>query len=104
MDLIFAFEPFNNEKENISKKVALLIAKNALVLPVKFDSNGLINKINAEKPTRIIGIGRCRKGKLVRIERKATNLKEENSKALGKISEKSPFVRFSTLKIKSVFG
>ena len=99
MDFIYAFEPFLDEIENISKKVALRLDANALILPVIFDSSVLLETIKTRQPKRIIGIGRCRRGSVVRVERKASN-----SYGLKKINPFGADSYFSTLKLKCVVG
>ena len=99
MDFIYAFEPFLDEAENISEEVAHRIDNNALIIPVIFDSAELLRHIRSTKPTRIIGIGRCRLGSVVRVERKA-----KNNYGLKKINPFGVDSYFSTLKIKTSVG
>ncbi|MCK4967487.1 MAG: hypothetical protein KAS12_00405 [Candidatus Aenigmarchaeota archaeon] len=100
MDFIYAFKPFFEEPDNISEKIALRLDSQAHILPVVFDSAELLGQIKTLKPTRIIGIGRCRHGKLVRIERKANNIIE----GLKKINPSGMDNYFSTLKLKTIVG
>ncbi|MBW2999114.1 hypothetical protein KY339_00445 [Candidatus Woesearchaeota archaeon] len=97
--LVYGFGPYKNYKENISEKVVRKIKprKNLVkaVFSSKFDRKMFLDKIRKVKPDIVIGLGQHTRGRKIRIERKAVNLKKEKI-----ISKNKPKQRFLNLKLK----
>lgn len=102
MKLIFGFEPFRENKEDISRRLVKSINKKSIILPVIFNNKKIIDYIKKTKPEIIIGVGSCKKGKYLRIERKAKNIIKEDNK-IKKIKN-HPKEYFLNLKLKKIKG
>jgi len=103
--LIYGFKPFQGLKENITEKIIENIKnrKNLrkVVFPVKFEKKMFLNEIKEFEPDIILGLGLHPRGKKIRIERKAVNLKQFSKKDIPKpIYKNKPKYLFATLKLK----
>jgi pyrrolidone-carboxylate peptidase len=77
--LVYAFEPFGKYKQNISKEVLLKLRSRSyltkIVFPVRFDEKMFANEVKISSPSIIIGLGQYPRGRKIRIERRAANIK-----------------------------
>ncbi|MBZ9572159.1 hypothetical protein KJA15_02420 [Patescibacteria group bacterium] len=101
--LIYGFGPYKEYEENITEKIIRKVKnrKNLkkIIFLVSFKKNQYLEKIREYKPDIIFGLGQCSRGKKIRIERKAINLKKENKKRRT-ISKNKPKHLFLNLKFK----
>jgi pyrrolidone-carboxylate peptidase len=88
--LVYAFEPYGRNKQNISQQVLSKLRKREGVrkinLPVKFDSSVLLDAVRKTKPDAILGLGQYPRGKKIRIERLAKNQKKSKTQPLSTIT------------------
>lgn len=103
--LVYGFGPYDGYKKNITEEVIRKLRKRKdlvkVVFPVKFEKKMFLDKIRKSKPDVILGLGQCRAGSKIRIERKAVNKKKVSKK--GKttpIYKNKPARMLATLKIK----
>jgi pyroglutamyl-peptidase len=79
--LIYGFEPFGKYKENVTEKIVGSIPSMSglekIVFPVKFDREQFTDAVKKYSPDIILGMGQHPRGGLIRIERKAVNLKRD---------------------------
>ena len=91
--LIYGFKPYKNYSENITEKIIQKIKNRKgltkIIFPVKFQKQIFLDKISGIKPDVILGLGQYPRGKKIRIERKAVNLKRNNKKEETKIISKN---------------
>jgi len=64
-------------------------------VPVKFHKNIFLNTIKKYNPDIILGIGQCARGNIIRIERKASNLKKTQYKLVNLKLKKNKYSRIS---------
>lgn len=107
--LVYGFKPYKHWKENITEKILRKIKprKNLkkVIFPVEFERKVFLDRIKRYKPDIILGLGQCSRGKKIRIERKAVNLKKHNKKEKAKIiSRNKPKYLFTSLKLKKDKG
>lgn len=103
--LVYGFRPYGKYKENITEKIIKKIKNRKglikVIFPVEFQKQLFLNKISRNKPAIILGLGQHSRGKKMRIERKAVNLKRRNKQQKPKIiSENKPPYLFANLKLK----
>lgn len=102
--LIFGFEPYKKYKENITKKIVkefkFTRGLARIVFPVRFDKVMFLRAIEKHKPDIILGLGQHPRARKIHIERKAVNLKNENSriKMIESGAEKYRFVNWMIAK------
>jgi pyroglutamyl-peptidase len=103
--LIYAFEPFGRNEQNISHWVLNRLNKRKglgkIVLPVEFNDSIFIKMVQAYRPDAILGLGQYPRGKKVRIERLASNERKTKGKAPSKIMSEGPHNAKTTLRLKS---
>ena len=104
--LVYGFEPFNDYKTNISEEVARAVGAKlgiqTIIFPVTFTKNTFLKPIRHSKADCIIGLGQYPKGSLIRIERKAVNLKQ--GKKPGPILKNGPPEVFVNAKLPKIPG
>ncbi len=103
--LVTAFEPFKDYSENITEKVLKILpeSKNLVkrLLPVRFEKKIFIDVIKNTSPDIVIALGQYPRGKKIRIERKAVNLKRDNKEDVPqKITNNGVDILFTSLKLK----
>jgi pyrrolidone-carboxylate peptidase len=101
--LVYAFEPFGQNAENISQQVLkrLRVRKNVMKmsLPVKFNSSIIIDAVEDAKPNIILGLGQYPRGKKFRIERLAKNRRKSKGHLQTSITENGAAKAVVTLKL-----
>ena len=101
--LVYAFEPFGQNAENISQQVLKRLRgrKNVMrmTLPVKFNSTFIIDAIENTKPYIILGLGQYPRGKKIRIERLAKNQQKSKGHLQTSITENGSAKAVVTLKL-----
>ncbi len=78
--LIFGFQPYGGMDFNISKKVVERVRSVGVIkeiFPVVYDKKMFTNTVKKAEPDAIIGLGMHPRGRMLRIERKAKNLKRD---------------------------
>ena len=102
--LVYGFEPFGENRQNVSQEVLLGLAARPnlikVVLPVTFDSAPLINAIRGFKPDIILGLGQYPSGNQIRIEKLAKNQKGSTKFPAEPITVNGPRTVEVTLKLK----
>ena len=83
--LIYGFKSYKHWKKDVTSKILRKIPKKTnivkVILPIKFEKKPILDKIRKHKPDLIIGIGQHSRGRKVKIERIAKNIKKVNRKA-----------------------
>jgi len=104
--LLYGFKPFKKFKKNISEEVVKNIDMKfkKVILPVVPKKEIILDKIKRYQPEIIIGIGQCRKGKLIRIERKAKNRYKTKEARKVKIDKRGRDQYLVNLKLKKIPG
>ena len=101
--LIYAFEPFGQNAENISQQVLKQLRgrKNVMkmTLPVKFNITFIINAVESTKLNIILGLGQYPRGKKIRIERLAKNQQKSKGHLQTSITKNGPAKAVVTLKL-----
>ena len=102
--IIYGFKPYNGYKTNISEKVVKKVRnrKNLkkIVFKVEFNRSSFVNWIKKVRPAIIIGLGQTSKGRKIRIERRAINLRrKEGKKDFTTISKRGSRYLFVNLKL-----
>ena len=101
--LVYAFEPFGQDAENISQQVLkrLRSRKNVMkmTLPVEFNSTYIIDAIENIKPGIILGLGQYPRGNKIRIERLAKNQQKSKGHLQTSITKNGPAKAFVTLEL-----
>lgn len=104
--LIYGFKPYNRYQTNISEQVIKGVRnkKNLrkVIFPVEFSKRNFISQIGKIRPDIIIGLGQTSKGRKLKIERRAVNLKRgiDGKKSSAAILEKRARYLFVSLKLK----
>lgn len=79
--LLYGFVPFGKYRTNVSEQSIRLLPKmagvRAVVLPVRFDRAQFLREIVRFRPTHILGLGQCPRGKKIRVERRAVNVMKD---------------------------
>ena len=77
--LIYGFKPYREFTSNVSEKLVKKLQKRKkltkITLPATLQKGAYL-KLTKHKPNVILGIGQCKRGKKIRIERKAANVKQ----------------------------
>lgn len=95
--LLYGFKRYGKNKINISEEIIKKIPsrKNLkkLIFPVVFERNIFLKAVEDFKPDLILGLGQYPRGKKIRIERKAINLKGTKIKGYQLIAKNGPKFR-----------
>lgn len=102
--LIYGFKPYGRWRENITERVVGKVrgrkGLKKAVFPVRFERGIFLKEIKKCKPDIILGLGQCPRGKKLRIERRAANLKRSSKKEKPKIISKGrPKYQFVNLRL-----
>lgn len=102
--LLYGFKPYGKYRTNISEEIIKKIPprKNLkkLIFPVVFEKNIYLKAVEDFTPDLILGLGQYPRGKKMRIERKAINLKGTKIKGYQVIEENGPKLRLVNWKLK----
>ncbi len=81
---VYGFEPFLNYSENITQKVLHHLPDyqnvHTSVLPVVFEPEIFTQPVQQHRPDVVLGMGQYPRGGMVRLERRAVNLRRDKSK------------------------
>ena len=98
---VYGFGPYGEFERNVTEAVVRALPPlgglRTAVFPVRFDRAMLLAPVRSEPAEIIIGLGQCRRGRKLRLERKAVNLRAEPDKAPRPIARRSPGHHFATL-------
>lgn len=102
--LVYGFERLAKDEGNITLEVLEVLEGSAHVktvaFPVKFSQKMFLDVLKRERPDVIVGLGQHPRGKQLRIERKARNVKQDSyDKQVKRIAAKGPDDRLLSLVI-----
>ncbi|MGV8161810.1 MAG: hypothetical protein ACP5N2_00580 [Candidatus Nanoarchaeia archaeon] len=103
--LLYGFGPYLSHKDNVTMHVLkkLKVEKNIIckkvIFDVKYDKKMFLSEIKKFNPDVIIGLGQCARGKKIRIERRAVNIKGTKQKVKSIYKNKPRFI-FASIKLK----
>jgi pyroglutamyl-peptidase len=86
--MIYGFGPYGQFKDNITQQIVreLPASRNLkkIVFPVRFDKKQFTDAVKKHRPDLVLGLGQCSRGRLLRIERRAVNLRRNNKSRKGR--------------------
>jgi pyroglutamyl-peptidase len=108
--LIYGFGLYRQFENNITQQIVRKLPSSRnlkkIVFPVRFDKKQFTDAVNKYRPDIILGLGQCSSGRLLRIERRAVNLRRNNKSQKGRaIVRGGPNMLASTLRLAALnFG
>ncbi len=97
-NVLYGFGPYRQFEDNVTKRVLAKLGNPPrlakIVFPVKFDRRQFLAVLTSYRPQYIIALGQCSRGRLLRIESRALNLRRRNKKEKAR-----PIVRGGTPKL-----
>jgi pyrrolidone-carboxylate peptidase len=101
--LVYAFEPFGRNKQNISQQVLKKLRRRKNVrkvtLPVEFNNSIFVGAVQGTKPSVILGLGQYPRGKKIRIERRGKNQQKTKTQLQRTITKDGQSTAIVTLKL-----
>jgi pyrrolidone-carboxylate peptidase len=102
--MVYGFGLYRHFKDNITQHIVRsspsLRHFQKVVFPVRFDKKQFTDAMKKHRPDFVLGLGQCSRGRLLRIERRAVNLRRNNKSQKGRaIVRGGPKTLASTLRL-----
>jgi pyroglutamyl-peptidase len=86
--LIYGFGPYRQFKENITRDIVRKLPASPnlkkIIFPVCFEKKQFTDAVKKHHPDIVLGLGQCSSGRLLRIERRAVNLRRSHKSQKGR--------------------
>jgi pyroglutamyl-peptidase len=96
--LIYGFGPYRQFRVNVTEQIVRGLPRRRglkkLVFPVRFHKRQFISAVESFRPDVVLGLGQCSKGRVLRIETRATNRRRKT-----KSEQPRPIVRTGAPKL-----